>query len=171
MQKKKEFEENQLISKLLRAEVNPFEITKIRHPAITAAIEGVILRDHFTAFLTSDEEVITILPELSSIPQFTEAEIHQTARRKATGIDNIANEHLIGSSKKLSKFWKLIFNHCMKRCTIPEDWKTSLLFLLYKGKDSKNYPICYRGISLLCSAFKVFTKLIQQRLEPWWNPS
>lgn len=41
----------------------------------------------------------------------------------------------------------------------------SVLFLLYKNKGEKDDPDNYRGISLLCSAYKIFTKLLLGRLE------
>jgi len=47
---------------------------------------------------------------------------------------------------------------------IPEDWRRSIVVPLYKRGD-KNVPSNYRGISLLCSAYKVFAEIIRRRLE------
>jgi len=47
---------------------------------------------------------------------------------------------------------------------IPEDWRKSIVVSLYK-KGDKNIPSNYRGISLLCTAYKIFTEVIRRRLE------
>lgn len=174
--KKREYREALLVKELLAAEVNPFRITKTRQAAITAAVPRDVLKEHFTSLLTGGSEMDTAVDVAmpSSIPLFTMEEvrlaIEKSAKRKATGIDNIANEHLIGSFPVLKECWLAIFNHCLKYNQVPAQWRRSLLFLLYKGKGSRDDPNCYRGISLLCSAYKVYTKLVKQRIEAIVEP-
>ena len=45
--------------------------------------------------------------------------------------------------------------------------KLSYIKPLYKGKGSKTEPSSYRGISLLCCMYKMFTVIIYQRLRTW----
>ncbi|KAH9401742.1 hypothetical protein TYRP_017147 [Tyrophagus putrescentiae] len=89
----------------------------------------------------------------------------RASKRKATGVDNVANEHLVASSGVLSSCWARIFTHVATHLQLPEQWRVSVLFLLYKNKGEKDDPDNYRGISLLCSAYKTFTKLLLGRLE------
>ena len=47
---------------------------------------------------------------------------------------------------------------------MPDDWKTAIIVPLYKKgeiNDAKNY----RGISLLSTAYKIYTEVIRNRLE------
>lgn len=47
---------------------------------------------------------------------------------------------------------------------MPEDWKKSILVPLYKRGDKEKMEN-YRGISLLCSAYKVHAELLRRKLE------
>ena len=47
---------------------------------------------------------------------------------------------------------------------IPQSWRISTLKVLYKGKGDTNDPNSYRGIALECTAFKILTGLLTNRL-------
>lgn len=47
---------------------------------------------------------------------------------------------------------------------IPTEWRSSMVVSLYKREDKKRTEN-YRGISLLCSAYKIYTKILKNRLE------
>ena len=47
---------------------------------------------------------------------------------------------------------------------IPEDWKRALMVSLYK-KGDKERTGNYRGISLLGTAYKLYTDILRKRLE------
>lgn len=47
---------------------------------------------------------------------------------------------------------------------IPKDWKTNIIVLLYK-RGEKEQVESYRGISLLCSAYKIYAEILRNRLE------
>src|SRR5690606_10015147 len=100
---------------------------------------------------------------------FTPEEVHvaimKAANKKAPGIDRITHEHLKLSLPVLNIYWTRLFNVCLSTASIPTQWKTSLVTILYKGKGDIANPNSYRGISLLCCAFKVLTKIITWRLE------
>ena len=49
--------------------------------------------------------------------------------------------------------------------TIPEDWRNSLLVVLYKGKGPKNDYNNYRGSSLLSVVGKILTRIIFKRIN------
>ena len=102
------------------------------------------------------------------IPEFDLEEIRSAfqglARRKAPGLDMITNEHLEHSIPALGDSWFELFKYCTSRARLPSQWRTSLLFLLFKGKGQKEDLNNYRGISLLNTSFKVFTKMLKDRL-------
>ena len=49
--------------------------------------------------------------------------------------------------------------------TIPEDWRNTLLVVLYKGKGPKNDCSNYRGISLLSVVGKILSRIIFKRIN------
>ena len=65
----------------------------------------------------------------------------------------------------LIPFWTELFNNCIQRGEIPDEWKTAKMKLLYKGKGDPQNPNSYRGIALENSAYKIFMKILTNRLE------
>ncbi len=62
-----------------------------------------------------------------------------------------------------------LVNFCFMTCWTPDDWRVSVIFVLYKGKGDPLSPDSYRGISL-CSIFaKVYERLLLNRLMSWWR--
>jgi len=47
---------------------------------------------------------------------------------------------------------------------IPKDWKKSIVILLYK-RIYKEKVGNYQGISLLCTAYKIYAEVLRNRLE------
>jgi len=47
---------------------------------------------------------------------------------------------------------------------ILEDWRKGIVVPIYK-KGDPSLPNNYRGVSLLCTAYKIYTELIRKRLE------
>lgn len=47
---------------------------------------------------------------------------------------------------------------------IPNDWRTSIIITLYKRGD-KEITSNYRGIFLLCSAYKIYAEVVRNRIE------
>lgn len=47
---------------------------------------------------------------------------------------------------------------------MPKEWRMSVVVPLYKKGDPER-PENYRGISLLCSAYKMFAEIVRGRLE------
>ena len=86
-------------------------------------------------------------------------------RRKAPGDDSITNEHIIHVGKQLKKGLLKLFNTIVDCCYVPDYWKSGLIVLLHKGgnnpKDSCN---SYRPVALLSCFFKLFEKVIYNRI-------
>lgn len=49
---------------------------------------------------------------------------------------------------------------------IPEEYKLSIIYSIHKKGENLNCQN-YRGISLLCTAYKIFTTLLYNKLEPY----
>lgn len=89
--------------------------------------------------------------------------IKNAKRKKAGGIDEITNEAWIFGEeiieKRLGKIMKRVWNGE----GVPEDWKMAVIVPLYK-KGNKEETKNYRGISLLATAYKVYTEVLRERL-------
>ncbi|RLU18394.1 hypothetical protein DMN91_008751 [Ooceraea biroi] len=85
----------------------------------------------------------------------------QTIARKAYILPSV--------SKQIAEQWvkrKQLFNEIWKTEKIPEDWQASIIHPIHKKGD---ILACenYRGISLLNAAYKIFTSIVKERLEPY----
>lgn len=48
--------------------------------------------------------------------------------------------------------------------TIPQDWRNGIIVPLHKRGD-KERAENYRGITLLCTAYKIYAEILRKRLE------
>ena len=60
----------------------------------------------------------------------------------------------------------MFFNKILQEGCFPQLWREAIIFPILKG-GSPHELSNYRGISLLCSLSKIFTKLINNRLVMW----
>ena len=100
--------------------------------------------------------------------ELTEEEVDRCIRaaksKKATGPDHIANEHLKSSAEMLTPIWTEIFNKCISTNTVPEKWRKATLKILYKGKGNAEDLHAYRGVALENTSYKIFMKIITNKL-------
>lgn len=90
--------------------------------------------------------------------------IKQMKPKTASGPDNISGDLLKTRSHTIIQKLTERFNRYLKEEQIPDQWKTSKTVLLFKKgerDDIKNY----RPIALLSQPYKLFTKVIMNRLE------
>ena len=73
---------------------------------------------------------------------------------------------LIQNDKWLNTL-KSIFNKIMATHKYPNEWNNAVLISLYKGKGKPQSPLNYRGIAILSSLSKAFTKILASRLATW----
>ena len=91
----------------------------------------------------------------------------QTQRNgKALGEDNISIELLKNGGLELHKYLHKLILNIWKYEKIPEEWTKAIIIPLLKKGDRQECSN-YRGISLLNIVYKIFSKLIQQRLRPY----
>ena len=84
-------------------------------------------------------------------------------RGKSPGPDGLYSESWIFSSDKILIQLANIFNLCLKTSIIPEEWKVAKIRLIYKG--GKESPENFRPIALLSSIYKIFTSIINKRIN------
>jgi sorting nexin-29 len=84
---------------------------------------------------------------------------------KARGTNNILAELLkYGGNKVLKTIYELIILVWEKE-QIPKEWRKSIIFPIHK-RDKLNFSN-YRGLALLCAAYKVLTNITRRRLEQY----
>ena len=86
--------------------------------------------------------------------------------RKSPGIDGIPKEFY-------KEFWEIlkndlqhIFNNVLFNLkTTPKTWNQAIITLIPKQKDKLEYLKYWRPISLLCTVYKILTKILANRLK------
>ncbi|XP_061721084.1 uncharacterized protein LOC133527905 [Cydia pomonella] len=103
------------------------------------------------------------LRDLFSISEL-DASIQKLKAGKAAGIDDIRVEQ-IKHFGRATKMWLLkLFNACVETTSFPKIWRKSHVSAILKpGKDPADVK-SYRPISLLCHTFKLFERLILERM-------
>lgn len=84
---------------------------------------------------------------------------------KSPESDGIPAELIKYGGEEIHKIIHEICNKVWKTEVLPNDWKKAIIIPLYK-KDDKLNCNNYRGISLLNSAYKIFSKILLKHFEP-----
>ena len=93
--------------------------------------------------------------------------IKDMKNNKAAGLDDILCEQIkhLGSA---ALQWLLdMFNECMRTNSIPKIWRKWKVVALLKPCKDPASPKSYRPISLLCHTYKLFERLILNRVAPF----
>lgn len=133
-------------------------------------------REHFSDLLNTsyprDDTVINALPQYTIMEDLddppTRYEIEAAIRRlnngKSPGADGIPCEILKhGGSALVDNITSLIQN-IWELGEVPQEFKDAVVLPLYKNKGDKSSCDNYRGISLLSSAGKVLSNILNTRL-------
>ncbi|KAK6749445.1 hypothetical protein RB195_001821 [Necator americanus] len=102
------------------------------------------------------------------IPEVLPSEIRHTImsvrNRTAPGPNRIRPEHLKSLPPVLINTLARLFTRYLSECKVPKQWKTSKTVLLYKKGDPHDIGN-YRPICLLSVIYKLFTRVILDRIE------
>lgn len=113
----------------------------------------------------TDRKITNVNSE--EIPEIEEFEIEKALKTvkngKAAGEDGILPEMLKEGGKSLLQQLKNLFNYCLQEEKIPSNWNNAVVVLLHK-KGDKSKLENYRPISLLSQIYKLFTKILTNRL-------
>ena len=84
---------------------------------------------------------------------------------KACSTDMILNEFIKSTFDKMEQIYVSLFNRILNEGQIPESWTIGLIVPIYKNKGDKDDFNNYRGITLLSCLGKLFTSVINSRLN------
>jgi len=83
---------------------------------------------------------------------------------KSPGEDELIAEMFKGGGEKMKEELAKLFSMCLKKREIPRSWNNAIIIFLYKKGDKERVEN-YRPISLLSVLYKMFTKVILNRIE------
>jgi hypothetical protein len=101
------------------------------------------------------------IPEIT-IPELQHA-LNSMKNKKAPGPDEIVIEAIKHGGENLQTALTVLLNRCLDEQTIPDDWNNAVITLIHKKGDQKRLEN-YRPISLLSHLYKLFTRVISNRL-------
>lgn len=90
---------------------------------------------------------------------------------KAPGSDEIINEQIKHSIHSMIKIYTKLFNIVFDKGIVPHSWTVGLIKPIYKNKGSPKEPGNYRPISLLSCFGKLFTCILNTRLNKFAEKS
>ena len=100
----------------------------------------------------------------------SEVEIHNAINQlklgKSGGPDNVLNEFFRYGTDVLMPYLYKLFNTVFDKGYFPEKWTDGFIVPLHK-KGSKAEVENYRGITLLSTFGKLFTRILNNRLNEW----
>ncbi|PIK38581.1 endonuclease-reverse transcriptase [Apostichopus japonicus] len=85
-------------------------------------------------------------------------------RGKAPGQDNIMIDALIEAGDAVDKELAKLFTAFLHQGKVPQKWKDANMIILHKKGDKRDLKN-YRPISILSNIYKLFTKILINRLE------
>ena len=138
------------------------------------------INDPNTAFYQADEDVIFFneryfqsevqimfseLDEEISIEEIKTA-IKQLKNNKSGGPDRLLNEFFSCGIDVLPEYLHKLFNVLFDKGYFPSSWAEGHIIPIHK-KGSVDSPENYRGVTLLSTLGKLFTKILNSRLTEW----
>lgn len=92
--------------------------------------------------------------------------INELSNDKAPGVDGLSAEFYKYAKHVLLPHLCILFNSIFDKGVFPTEWCKAIICPLHKS-GNRNDTNNYRGISLLCTVSKIFTKILCKRFEKW----
>ena len=108
---------------------------------------------------------LDVLDEEISLNELEKA-ILKLNNNKASGADGIINEFIKYSNNHIKMATLKIFNKILETGFFPQQWSIGIIVPVHK-KGDLNDPLNYRGITLMSCMGKLFTNIINERLNRW----
>ncbi|KAJ8388028.1 hypothetical protein AAFF_G00148190 [Aldrovandia affinis] len=121
--------------------------------------------EHHSTVIPGNQQNMSILTKPFTSEEF-EAGLNTMKLGKAAGPDDILTE-MITHLGPVAKQWFLnMYNTCLLTQRIPSIWRKAIITALLKPGKDPNLSKSYRPISLLCTTYKLFERLLLSRLSP-----
>ncbi|XP_053405087.1 uncharacterized protein LOC128558872 [Mercenaria mercenaria] len=104
-------------------------------------------------------DVVITLGEIKSV-------LKTLKRSKACGIDCLLNEYFIESSDIIGGHLVDLFNSVLNSGYFPDQWSEGIIVPLFKKKDVNDVNN-YRGFTLVSCPAKIFTGVLNTRINSW----
>ena len=125
-------------------------------------------RELYDRTITDPPIKTTSSADTENAPPFTEREVEACLKNmstnKAPGPDQITSDVYKLGGEQITKGLTKCFNKILETKTIPPSWNEAKIIILYKKGDPDDIKN-YRPISLLAHSYKLFTRLLQKRME------
>ena len=108
------------------------------------------------------------LDNISATPKTVRKVVMNLDLSKASGPDCIPVVVLKNCEPELSYILAELFNKCLKESGFPDCWKVSSVVPIFKNVGEKSAAKNYRPVSLLSVVSKVFEKLVNNRIWPYF---
>ena len=104
----------------------------------------------------------------SEVPPILTPAVKKTLKEmknnKAPGIDNLTSDTMILRGEESVKQLTKIIHQILETKKIPAEWKEAKMIILHKKGDTTDIKN-YRPISPLSHMYKLFTRILQKRME------
>lgn len=91
--------------------------------------------------------------------------VRKLANGKSNGLDQILNEHIKSTLHIMLPLYHKLFNLVFNTGIIPKSWTEGCIIPIYKNKGAYEKPENYRPITLLSCLGKLFTSVLNSRLQ------
>ena len=92
--------------------------------------------------------------------------LKQLQNGSSAGPDLLLNEFLKFGTNGLISYLQNLYNKMFEIGYFPESWSEGYIIPIFK-KGDKEEPSNYRGITLLSTVGKLFTRILNNRLNEW----
>ena len=115
-----------------------------------------------------------VLPTVEGIPSVVSAFSEEEYRKgiaalkcnKAAGTDDALVEQLKNLGPRAHMWLQTILKKCLTENKIPKLWRQSKIIAILKPGEYSSIPKSYRPISLLCHTYKLYERMILNRVTP-----
>ena len=111
-----------------------------------------------------DSQNNEILNESISLDEISKC-IRNLNNGKASGMDNVLNEHIKSTCDIFLPVYEKLFNIILETGIFPQQWSVGCIHPIYKNKGKRGNVKKYRPITILSCLGKLFTSILNTRLN------
>lgn len=138
--------------------------------------------EYFETYFTTEDDTIPQRESPNEIPSSTNNEhniiiptspkeiqllISKLKSKKSPDHNLITNKILKNLTSKALSYLASSFNSAMCIATFPSTWKHAIIVPIHKPGKPANFPTSYRPISPLPTLFKLYERILLNRIKPF----